>query len=115
MRALRKHKATLLRYTKPIFDRGVKTRGEETRTTIPCLFQPDTKGISELDLPQGVKVNDSRLVHSHVELKGSDNFDSLEADILVFQGKHYEVFKVYPWDGLGKIVAWEAIVVRRDV
>lgn len=117
MRILRKHDAELKRYTSK---GGYNEDGEwvegttQTTTAIKCCIQPVFNLTRQLDLPEGVREKDCRVLWTHEDLVGSSEVGSVEADIIIYQGKEYEVHDTGDWNGGGRILATEAVIVRRD-
>jgi hypothetical protein len=119
MRLLSKHVAILKRYgTGGSYDEfGKFTDGAYTETpNFLCSFQPAFRsGYITQNLPEGVDAKDCKLIYSHQELLTGDEQKNISADVLEFRGEDYEIFMSNPWDGAGRIVAWEALGIRKDV
>jgi len=126
MRILHKHDATLVRFNDVGYwdDNGEWVDSiAESITPIKCCIQPEFSGAKvQRDLPEGVMEKDCRIVWTHTLLKASSELDEEQADVLRFADpnsnaveRDFEVFELNPWNGAGRIVAWEATVIRRDV
>ena len=119
MRILRKDSALRKRRcTNWYFDEGGnKVEGPlESCVPIRCCIQPESYGAkTQKDLPEGVRERDCRLIYTHEVLIAASEFDNTDADILHFEGRDFEVFECSPWNGAGRIVAWEVTVIRKDV
>tara|TARA_R110002074_G_scaffold144948_1_gene293000 strand:+ start:1195 stop:1560 length:366 start_codon:yes stop_codon:yes gene_type:complete len=118
MRILRKHSAIRVRQgTNSYYDEGGnKVDGTaECCTPIRCCIQPEFSGAKvQKDLPEGIRERDCRTVYTHENIVAASEYDDTAADILRFEGRDFEVFECNPWNGAGRIKAWEVIVIRKD-
>jgi hypothetical protein len=126
MRILSKHTATLLRAgtggtdggdydEKGNWVDGTRNDGSSCKSDLPCLIQPAFRsGQSIKNLPEGVSSKDVKLLYTHVEIFATDEQTGITSDQIVWKGKTYEVFESDPWDGAGRIAAWEVVMIRKD-
>lgn len=118
MRILRKHNAKLIRYTKKgKYDENGKWVKGSTIKSIPlkCCIQPVFNLTQQLDLPEGVREKDCRVIWTHENLIGASEATKNEADIIEYEGLTFEVYDVGYWNGAGRIKATEAVIVRKDI
>lgn len=122
MRILRKHKAELIRFedtadsSKGYYDEdGNFIRGTDSKPELLlCCIQPAFELTKQIDLPEGIREKDCRVLWTHTELKGASEVGSQEADVIRYEGLDFEVFDIGHWNGAGCINAWEAVIIRKD-
>lgn len=117
MRILRKDSAVLIRQDTPgIWDENGKyiPGTDGTPETIPCAIQPDFGGRDQVDLPEGVRERDARIIYTETLLQGASEQDGVDADVLQVDGKDFEVFNIRRWFGPARIRAYKVVVIRRD-
>jgi len=77
--------------------------------------QPLT-GDELLDLEEGQRSRDPRIILTETELKTVDKSTGIPADIVEYEGKDYVVYKVEPyveWSG-GGVQHYEVTILRKD-
>ncbi|XAO54233.1 minor capsid protein [Yersinia phage vB_YenM_P778] len=82
-------------------------------------LQPYIKGSvlngTQLVLPEGVRLTDTRILFSGAKLRTSDDVSWVEADLVVVDGLDYEVFMTMDWSlQLQYTSHYEYIIIRRD-
>ena len=121
MRLLYKHSAKLKRFGKggKYNEDGKWEDGIPDETpcdNLLCSIQPAyNSGYISTNLPEGINAKDVKLIYSHTRLYTGDEQQGIHADVVEFRGVEYEIFEASPWDGAGRIVAWECIGIKKDV
>lgn len=82
-------------------------------------IQPYIKGSvkngTQIVLPEGIRLTDTRILFTVAELRTSDDVDWTEADIVMIKGYEYEVFMTMDWsEQLAHTSHYEYIIIRRD-
>lgn len=92
-----------------------------TTIEVPCKgnIQPYIKGSvkngTQIGLPEGIRLTDTRILYTVAELRTSDDADWTEADIVMISGHEYEVFMCMDWSNqLAHTSHYEFIIIRRD-
>lgn len=82
---------------------------------IPCNIQPFKQGKSTVDLPEGVRAKDIRVVYTEVELFQADEITNQEGDCTFIGGIEFECWNVEPWMGYGlRTDNYKVFFVRKD-
>lgn len=69
--------------------------------SIKCSVQPLGEGKKKIILPDGVRTDEALVLRTRYELKGSDNYETYEGDIVEYGGYTYEIFTKSNWTGFG--------------
>ena len=82
-------------------------------------IQPYIKGSvkngTQIVLPEGIRLTDTRILFTVAKLRTSDDVDWTEADIVMIDGHEYEVFMTMDWsEQLAHTSHYEYIIIRRD-
>lgn len=82
-------------------------------------IQPYIKGSvkngTQIVLPEGIRLTDTRILFTVAQLRTSDDVDWTEADIVMIDGHEYEVFMTMDWSNqLAHTSHYEYIIIRRD-
>jgi hypothetical protein len=82
-------------------------------------IQPYIKGSvkngTQIVLPEGIRLTDTRILFTVAKLRTSDDVDWTEADIVMIDGHEYEVFMMMDWsEQLAHTSHYEYIIIRRD-
>lgn len=89
---------TVRRPTSTFANEGVHT-STYTDSTLTGIVQPASPKEMEL-LPEGHRVGDVIAVWSTLEMRAG-NADTIEADVIVVDGKSYKVLRCEPWADAG--------------
>jgi hypothetical protein len=86
-----------------------------TPIPIKCSIQPFNKGKHRIELPTGVRTDNSLLIYTKTFLFTQDNVDKTTADELVYRGKLYECIYAEYWTEYNlKSDHVKAVFVRKD-
>ena len=82
-------------------------------------IQPYIKGSvkngTQIALPEGIRLTDTRILFTVAKLRTSDDVDWTESDIVIIDGHEYEVFMTMDWsEQLAHTSHYEYIIIRRD-
>ncbi|WMU95497.1 hypothetical protein [Escherichia phage pEC-M719-6WT.1] len=82
-------------------------------------IQPYIKGSvkngTQIVLPEGIRLTDTRILFTVAQLRTSDDVDWTEADIVMIDSHEYEVFMTMDWSNqLAHTSHYEYIIIRRD-
>ncbi|EIH6462442.1 hypothetical protein [Shigella phage ESh22] len=82
-------------------------------------IQPYIKGSvkngTQIVLPEGIRLTDTRILFTVAKLRTSDDVDWTESDIVMIDGHEYEVFMTMDWsEQLAHTSHYEYIIIRRD-
>lgn len=82
-------------------------------------IQPYIKGSvkngTQIALPEGIRLTDTRILFTVAKLRTSDDVDWTESDIVMIDGHEYEVFMTMDWsEQLAHTSHYEYIIIRRD-
>lgn len=82
-------------------------------------IQPYIKGSvkngTQIVLPEGIRLTDTRILFTVAQLRTSDDVDWTEADIVMIDCHEYEVFMTMDWSNqLAHTSHYEYIIIRRD-
>lgn len=82
-------------------------------------IQPYIKGSvkngTQIVLPEGIRLTDTRILYTVAKLRTSDDVDWTESDIVMIDGYEYEVFMTMDWSNqLAYTSHYEYIIIRRD-
>lgn len=90
----------------------VKGDGSTGQFTVEASLQPVTGEDLEL-LPSGLKKTDVRKVYTPTELKTVDEDAGTEPDVIIIDGKNYEVQTVEPWKGR-RLAHFKCILTKEE-
>lgn len=82
-------------------------------------IQPYVKGSvkngTQIALPEGIRLTDTRILYTVAKLRTSDDVDWQESDVVMIDGHEYEVFMCMDWSmQLAHTSHYEYIIIRRD-
>ena len=119
LRLLKTHTLSISRkdpdtgYIDPTTRRWVE--GTATAIDVQGSLQPFRSGESLIDLPEGIRTQDTRVFYSVDEIKTELEEINQEADETVIDNIAYKCFFVEPWKGLGlSIEHYRSIFIRKD-
>lgn len=92
---------------------GRYTSGASSTFPIVAVVQPYQGGRKMLPLPEGVRAEETKLLHTATELRTHDNDG--EADSIVILGDTYVVFAVEGPFTLGASTHFEVYAARRTI
>ncbi len=95
-----------IRFAQGAFDdvHGRYIAGGKTATDIVASVQAPTGAIAKL-LPEGRRVEDSIAVYTSADLRTDQTPAGPKADRVAYQGKQYEVQKLFDWVANGNFTA----------
>lgn len=92
---------------------GRFTAGATSSFSIQAVVQPYAAGRKMLPLPEGIRAEDTKLLHTVTPLRTTDNTG--DADKIVILGDTFVVWAVQGPYTLGESTHYEAYVTRRTV
>jgi hypothetical protein len=104
---------TVTRTASGSLTQGRFTPGGTTTLDIEAVVQPYSGGRKMLPLPEGIRAEDTKLLHTTTPLRTADNTG--EADKITILGDTFVVWAVQGPYTLGGSTHYEAYVTRRTV
>lgn len=92
---------------------GRYSRGAQANLSIDASIQPISGNMVNL-LPEHRRNSESILIFTETRLYGSDEKESTGSDIIIYDGKRYEVFSVKKWAEVTDIEHYECMAQMQD-
>lgn len=73
---------------------------------LASVQQPSPKEIQYL--PEGMRDKDIMMFISNKPLRGTSDRDNIQADVVVYKGKKYEIISPADWDSYGQTTSYGA-------
>lgn len=85
------------------------------RGNIQPYIKGSVKNGTQLVLPEGIRLTDTRILYTVAKLRTSDDVEWHESDLVMIDGHEYEVFMCMDWSNqLAHTSHYEYIIIRRD-
>ena len=94
-------------------DDGRYNRGKCEEFEISASVQPLSGSMVKL-LPEHRRNSESIVIFSEERLFTSDEKNQIAADIIKYDGKRFEIFKVSKWAGFTDIPHYESVAIMED-
>ncbi len=102
---------TVTRTATGTLSQGRYTTGAGSTFSIDAVVQPYSGGRKMIPLPEGVRAEDTKLIHTATALRTRDSTG--EADVITILGELYTVWAVQGPYTLGPSTHYEAYVTRK--